>query len=39
MLKEWITQIDGANQNNTTSCSWDPLDDKSEEDLQKVSKY
>ena len=35
----WDIKKDFIKQNNTTCYSWDPLDDKSEEDFQKVSEY
>ena len=34
-----MAKTDFIYQNNTTCYSWDPLDDKSEEDFQKVSEY
>ena len=35
----WDIKKDYIQQNDTTCYSWDTLDDKSEEDFQKVSEY
>ena len=35
----WEIKKDFIQQNGTTCYNWDPLDDKSEEDFQKVTEY